>query len=199
MKTEEELVSHLKRYGVLRSKNLISAFMHIDRADFIRPEYFEEAYEDYPLPIGQGQTISQPYTVAFMLEALHLHPSDSVLDIGSGSGWTTALIAHCAKEVVGIERLDDLVRFGRRNLERYNLSNASIIRAGSELGIPGRTFDKILVSAAARTLPESLLSQLRNGGRLVIPVEHAIVVVAKDDQGMISQSFFEGFNFVPLI
>lgn len=199
MNSQADLVAHLRRSGVLRSPNLIDAFSRIDRADFIRPEYLPEAYEDYPLPIGYGQTISQPYTVAFMLEALQPQPGDTVLDIGSGSGWTTALIAHCAGSVTGVERIAELVAFSRRNLERYKFENASIIQAGKALGLPGQTFDKILVSAAADSLPETLLEQLKEGGTLVIPIGHSIRLLKKDADGTIREIIFEGFVFVPLV
>ena len=199
MNSQEALVAHLQRIGVLTSPLLIEAFRSIDRADFVRPEYRAEAYEDYPLPIGYGQTISQPYTVAFMLEALRLQPEDSVLDIGSGSGWTTALIACCAGSVRGVERIPQLVDYARANLARYTLDNASVREAGEALGAPGERFDKILVSAAAECLPTLLLEQLKEGGILVIPVRHAILVVHKEEDGHCTQQVYEGFIFVPLL
>jgi protein-L-isoaspartate(D-aspartate) O-methyltransferase len=199
MQSQAELVQHLIRTGILRSPALIDAFSTIDRIDFVRPEYQHEAYGDFPLPIGYGQTISQPYTVAFMLEALQPGPEDTILDIGSGSGWTTALLARCAKDVTGVERIAELVTFARDNLARYNFDNASVQQAGRELGIPSKTFDKILVSAAADELPRSLLEQLNPGGTLVIPIRNSIVVLNKMQNGEISQRTHQGFVFVPLI
>ncbi len=199
MNSQEALVAHLRRIGVLASPTLVEAFRSIDRADFVRPEFRAEAYEDYPLPIGYGQTISQPYTVAFMLEALQLRPEDSVLDIGSGSGWTTALIARCAASVMGVERIPQLVDYARTNLARYAFNNVSVREAGEALGAPGERFDKILVSAAAESLPVLLLEQLNDGGTLVIPVRNAIFVVHKEEGGRYTQQVYEGFIFVPLL
>ena len=199
MTSQSELVDHLRRRGVLNSKNLINAFHTVDRKDFVRPEYRSEAYEDYPLSIGYGQTISQPYTVSFMLEALQVGPDDSVLDIGSGSGWTTAMIATMAREVTGMERIPELVEFARQNLAKYDFPNARIERSGEELGCPQKTFDRILVSASAQYLPDTLISQLNAGGKLVIPVQDSIVVISKADDGSLSKEVFYGFVFVPLI
>jgi protein-L-isoaspartate(D-aspartate) O-methyltransferase len=199
MRTNSELVEHLQRSGVLHSSALIKSFTTIDRKDFVRPEHLPQAYEDYPLPIGYGQTISQPYTVAFMLELLELHPGDTVLDIGAGSGWTTALIAIIAKEVSGVERIPELAAFARTNLSKYGLNNATIKTATSELGIPGRTFDRILVSASAWDLPNTLIEQLNPGGILVIPVRDSIFQIKKQLDNTITEHEHYGFVFVPLI
>lgn len=199
MMTQNLLIAHLQNRGVLHSPRLIDAFYAVDRKDFVRPEHHWEAYEDYPLPIGYGQTISQPYTVAFMLEALDIRPEHSVLDIGSGSGWTTALIATMAKEVIGLERIPELVKFAKHNLQGYDFPNATILEAGSELGIPSRSFDRILVSASASHLPEPLLSQLKTGGKLVIPVEDSILLITREADGSLTREAFHGFVFVPLI
>ena len=115
----EILISHLKEKELLNSKELESAFRVIDRVDFVAEDHKVEAYEDYPLPIGFGQTISQPTTVAFMLELLDLEKGDKVLDVGSGSGWTTSLIAEIVKpqgKVWGVEIIPEMVEFGRKNL-----------------------------------------------------------------------------------
>lgn len=197
--SNDALVTHLRQTGVLRSPSLIRAFEAVDRAHFVPGAFRTERYEDHPLPIGFGQTISQPYTVAFMLELLQLRPTDAVLDIGAGSGWTTALMATIARHVTGIERIPQLVSFARSNLASCHFDNAEILSAGTTLGIPGRTFDKILVSAAADQLPYPLLEQLRPNGTLVIPVDHAIVVCQKSSEGEVISHQYEGFVFVPLI
>ncbi|TSC67192.1 MAG: hypothetical protein CEO19_327 [Parcubacteria group bacterium Gr01-1014_73] len=179
------------------------AFEKINRVDFIGPDYQAEADEDYPLPIGFGQTISQPFTVAFMLELLEPQKGDKVLDVGSGSGWTTALLAELVGDmgrVFGVEKIPELVSLGRKNLAKYNFPNAKIIQAGAELGLPSEApFDKILVSAAAEKIPETLLYQLKAPGLLVLPVKDAIIQIKKDAAGKIFQKEFPGFVFVPLV
>lgn len=202
-KAMDPLVDALTFAGVLRSPTIIAAFRAVDRTDFVRPEYRDEAYLDYPLPIGEGQTISQPTTVAIMLELLAPLPGERVLDVGSGSGWTTALLAHIVGEtgfVYGTERIPDLVRFGADNISRYNVPHASIRHAEKTLGLPSRApFDRILVSAASDTIPQELVDQLRPEGVMVIPVGTSVLRVEKHTDGSYTTRELPGFNFVPLI
>lgn len=191
------------KYSVLKNPRIIEAFEKIDRADFVLPEFHQEAHEDYPLPIGGGGTISQPYTVAFMLELLQPEPGDKILDIGSGSGWSTALLAQIVGEqgkVVGLEIVPELVEFGQKNLAKYNFPNAEIRQATpGVVGLPNESpFDRILVSAAASKIPEELIGQLKSPGRLVIPVQNSIWLVKKNSAGQISKTEYPGFVFVPL-
>jgi protein-L-isoaspartate(D-aspartate) O-methyltransferase len=165
-------------------------------------EYVEEAYGDYPLPIGFGQTISQPTTVALMLELLQPHKGDKILDVGSGSGWTTALLARIAESgpVYGVEIVPELVAFGAKNLGKYGFRNASIAQAGKELGLPREApFDRILVSASSSDLPESLVKQLKVGGTMVIPIGDSVFRIVKKTEKDIEEEEFPGFLFVPLI
>ena len=184
-------------------KIMYRVFKKIKRADFVRKGYQAEADENYPLPIGFGQTISQPFTVAFMLELLESQKGNKVLDVGSGSGWTMALLANLAGEtgkVFGVEIIPELVEFGRRNLAKYNFPNAEIVQAGAELGLTSEApFDRILVSAAAEEVPKTLLRQLKSPGILVLPVRNTIIQIKKDTAGKISQREFPGFVFVPLV
>ncbi len=202
METHKELIDALVASGVLKTPRIVEAFGRVDRAYFIPEELRQYAYIDAPLSIGEGQTISQPWTVAFMLELLQPKEGDRVLDIGSGSGWTTALLCEIVGaqgSVTGLERVDRLVAFGRKNLERFHKPNCRIEKAGASLGKPGETFDAILVSASADEIPVQLFEQLAPGGRLVIPVRDSIFSFEKDRNGELHEREFPGFRFVPLI
>jgi len=201
MYSAHELSNYLQQRGVLHSPLLIESFNAVDRKDFVPLSLRSEAYEDYPLPIGAGQTISQPYTVVFMLELLELGEEDIILDIGCGSGWTTALLAQAAKRgtVTAVERVPELLEFAAANLKKYHFKNIALQLAGRTLGVPGRRFDKILVSAAAHELPLELVEQLRPGGIMVIPIRNEIAVIYKKEEERFEQEDFYGFRFVPLI
>ena len=202
MKTMHELVDEMIFSNVLKSPHIIDAFKAVDRKYFVPEALREETYIDYALPIGNGQTISQPSTVAFMLEKLAPQKGDRVLDIGSGSGWTTALLCHIVGEegsVTGIERVSALVEQGEENLSQFDFDHGCIKKAGEKLGIPGEEFDRILVSAAADEIPEELFSQLKVGGILVIPVENSIYKFKKLSEEEIKTEEYYGFVFVPLI
>ncbi len=198
MKTNKELVDYLIRLGVLKTHSVIEAFLKADRADFVRGDYISEAYENYPLPIGYGQTISQPYTVAFMLELLQPKDYNSVLDVGCGSGWTTALLSFLVKNgsVIGTEIIDDLVEFGRNNIEKYKPYNAKIIKA-DKTPDKNAKFDRILVSAAADKIPQILLNSLKSDASMVIPIGSSIFLIEKK-KGIIYTREYYGFSFVEL-
>lgn len=202
MLNNRELIDHLIKRRVLVTRSIIDALSKMDRINFIRPEDLNRAYMDNPLSIGYGQTISQPYTVVFMLELLQPEKGNKVLDIGSGSGWTTALLAYIVQKegsVLGMEKASDLVKFGKSNIEKYNFTNAKIVQSGEELGKPEEQFDRILVSAAAREVPDELVDQLKIGGRMVIPVQSSIYKVEKVSEDQVEKDENYGFSFVPLI
>ncbi|KKW40121.1 protein-L-isoaspartate O-methyltransferase [Candidatus Kaiserbacteria bacterium RIFCSPLOWO2_02_FULL_54_13] len=200
--TNETLIASLKDSGAIRSATVEVAFRAIDRARFVTEELQPLAYADTVLPIGEEQTISQPTVVAFCLEWLQARTGDRVLDVGSGSGWTTALLAYLVGPtglVIGIERVPALVAFGSKNLSAYAFTHAHIEQAGNELGKSGAApFDRILVSASTDEVPETLAQQLADNGRMVISVRNAICVVDRTgDQFKVARH--EGFVFVPLI
>jgi len=200
--TNQQLVDSLRARVPLKMPELVEAFLSVDRIRFVPERYRDNAYHDGPFPIDHGQTISQPYTVAFMLELLKPQKGHSVLDIGSGSGWTTALLAHVVGNngrVRGIEKIPELVTLGQDNLAAFNFPYASIEQSGELLGTPGEVYDRILVSAAAKELPDTLCEQLKPRGILVIPVGKYILKVSKDSQGQVEADRHGFFYFVPLI
>jgi protein-L-isoaspartate(D-aspartate) O-methyltransferase len=202
MHSNQELVEYLIAHHRLTSPPIIAAFRAIDRQDFVPDNQKEWAYQDQALYIGHDATISQPSTVAFMLEKLKPAVGDKVLDIGAGSGWTTALLAHIvgsSGNVYGVEIIPPLVTFGNNNLLPYDLPHAHIEQATETLGLPTQApFDKILVSASATDIPDALLLQLRVGGILVIPIQEAIRQIRKLSDTQIDTHEYPGFVFVPL-
>lgn len=204
MEDLESLIKIMKEdSGVPENERIERAFKKVDRADFTPPEFREDAYLDKPLYIGEGQTISQPSTVAFMLELLAPKEGEKILDVGAGSGWTTALLAEVVGEggeVIGVEKVSSLVEFGVGNLEKYGYPNASIKKAGAELGDSANApYDEILVSASASEVSRELLEQLKTGGVLVMPVKEEIRKITKKEEGEIDEERYPGFVFVPLV
>ena len=203
MKNMQALINAMILSDRLENPQIIDAFRVVDRKYFVPDSFSEHIYVDAPLPIGNNQTISQPSTVAFMLEKLEPEEGNKILDIGSGSGWTTALLCHIAGEkgsVTGLERMDALVEQGEKNLSKLQFgSHCRIQRAGEKLGLPGEKFDRILVSASADEIPEELFFQLKIGGTLVIPVKNSIFKFKKVSDTYVEREEFYGFVFVPLI
>ncbi len=181
---------------------LAVAFKVAARENFVLPIMKDQAYLDQPLPINEFQTISQPSTVYMMLEWLDPKPGDRTLDVGSGSGWTTALLAHLVGQkgrVYAVERIPELVEFGHDNCVRLGVKNAEFYEAGENLGLTQYApYDRILVSASAPSLPESLVEQLKIGGKLVIPVKNDILEITRTSVDGHMTIKHPGFVFVPL-
>lgn len=200
------LIRDLIYQGYLKTDRIIDAFSKIKRVDFVPEELESAAQANIPLPIGQGQTISQPLTVAFMLEQLQPMPGDKILDIGSGSGWTTALLAQIVGKkgkVIGIERIKELCDFGTNNISKYNFlsgGRAKIICAdGSKGYVNEAPYDRILVSAAAEDFPKEIKKQLAVGGRMVVPVRGSIWMIERKSAKDFREKEYPGFAFVPLV
>ncbi len=183
---------------------LIETLLRIPRHLFVQEAMAAQAYSDGPLPIGDKQTISQPYIVALMTELLELHDTDHVLEIGTGSGYQTAILASLARRVWTIERIRPLAMQARKVLDSLHLLNVNIKVGDGTLGWPEEgPFDAILVTAGAPAIPETLAAQLAPGGRLVIPVgneaNQTLLRVRKAADGTLSQETGIGCRFVPLI
>lgn len=178
-------------------------FEQIPREVFLPEGVKKFAGEDRPLGIGYGQTNSQPTTVKWMLQWLDVRQGQKVLDVGSGSGWTSALLSHLVGPggtVEAVERVPELVAFGQKNCEKLGLKNITFYQAGERFGLPDKApFDCILVSAGANRLPEELVEQLKPGGIMVIPVKHDILVVHKKADKTVVVDRNRGFTFVPLL
>jgi protein-L-isoaspartate(D-aspartate) O-methyltransferase len=185
------------------TRTVDDAFQAFNRVDFLPHNEQMHARIDKPLPIGHGQTCTQPTTVRHMLEWLDIQPGDKVLDIGSGSGWTTALTSHITGifgVVYAVERITSLLKFGRNNCERLGVSNARFFRA--ERGVYGlpryASYDRILVSAEASAIPMELIKQLEPFGKMVIPVNGDILEITRMFDDEYETIVHSGFAFVPL-
>ena len=197
------MIQTMKTKGYLTSPTVEEAFRVVDRAEFVPPEQRENAYYDYPMSIGYEQTISQPSMVATLLQSLELVSGQKVLDVGAGSGWTTALIAELIGpkgKVIGVERIPELVEFGTRNLRKFDYPNAKIIQAGTQLGYPEEApYDRILVSADAKDIPGDLLPQMTRVGRMVVPICGRLCIITQSDKGRAEVQQTNLVTFVPLI
>ena len=192
--------------GYLKSDLIIDAFSEISRVEFVPRELELEAEVDVALPIGYGQTISQPLVVAFMLELLDPQRGQKILDVGSGSGWTTALLAYIVgKEgkVIGIERIKELKKFGEKNVDKFSFIKKNIAQfreTDGSNGLPEEApFDRILVSAVSYEIPEMLKKQLKVDGKLVMPIRNSIIYLEKRGENDFYTEEFPGFYFVPLV
>lgn len=181
------------------------AMQSVDRILFVRPEGESIAYADHPQSIGYGQTISQPTTVKYMLCWLDVQPENKILDLGSGSGWSSALLAQLVGQqslVTAVERVKELVNFGRNNCAKAGYSDIQFHQSTASLGWPDNgPYDRILVSAAAHgEIPPALIQQLAPGGKLVVPVDSSIFELKLNQQGELDYCHQHlGFVFVPLI
>jgi len=187
----------------ISDKRVLAAMARVPRELFIPSDYYHSAYEDRPLSIGFGQTISQPFIVALMTQALELKGGEKVLEIGAGSGYQAAILAELAKWVVSVERIPQLVESARQVLDKLGYTNVEIHVAEKTLGwVAGAPYDAIIVTAGAPRTPNLLLKQLTFGGRLVIPVgsrwEQELLKVTKKTRRNLIENL-GGCRFVPLI
>jgi protein-L-isoaspartate(D-aspartate) O-methyltransferase len=182
-------------------RSLRKAFQTIKREIFLLPAYADDAALDVPLPIGFGQTNSQPTTVWAMLEWLEVGPGDKTLDVGAGSGWTTALLAYMVapEAVYGVETVPELVRQARHNCTATGVKNAKFFQS-HHTGLPAHApYDRILVSASVDSVPEELIAQLSIGGKMIIPVHDTVLEIIKITKERLDIIPHPGFAFVPVI
>jgi len=199
---EAMVATQIEGRGV-KDPRVLAAMRKIPRHIFVQEALWERAYDDHPLPIGEGQTISQPYMVAVMTEALKLKGEEKILEIGTGSGYQTAILAELSEQVFTIERIDLLTKMARRNLDRLGYTNVVFRTGDGTIGWQDQApFDGILVTAGAPTVPRYLFEQLAENGRMVVPIGgmhgQELMLVRKKDGQPIKTRYF-GCVFVPLI
>ena len=197
----EKLVQFLAAQGIT-DQRVLEAMYSVPREAFVSQAMMHQAYDNNALPIGQGQTISQPYIVAKMTQMLELNHASRVLEVGTGSGYQTAVLAHLVQHVCSIERIKSLQWDAKRRLKQLDIYNVSTKHGDGWMGWPSKgPFDAIIVTAAAESVPQALLDQLADGGRLVIPVgdeQQQLYMIQRQGEQWISQSI-EDVRFVPLI
>lgn len=185
-------------------KRILKAFLQVPRHLFVPENYRDSSYEDNALPIGFGQTISQPSLVALMTSLLDLKGDEKVLEIGTGSGYQAAILSRLAGEVFTVERIPGLADKAKETLENLGLKNIHVYTADGSLGLPKfGPYDAIIVTAAAKEIPDSLVRQLKNGGRIIIPVGEEFgrqeLLVGEKSKGKLKIEKIEAVRFVPLI
>ena len=201
-----DLINNLIKENWLRSPEIIEAFKKIKRSDFLPEDVKDLAELNEAIPIGYGQTISQPLVVAFMLELLQLEEGEKILDVGSGSGWTTALLAEIVGEkgkIISIELIPELKEFGEKNVAKYDFVKKGTVEFICADGSKGykkeASFDKILASASAEKLPLAWKEQLKINGKIVTPIGSSIWLFEKKAEKEFIKTEYPGFAFVPLI
>ena len=201
--TPEDLVAAARSFGV-RDARVLAAIGETPRAGFVPPALAGRAYADRPLPIAHGQVTTQPSLVAAMIEALELTGGEAVLEVGTGLGWQTALLARLARAVWSVERFADLAEEARANLARHRITSATVVVGDGSRGLPhAAPFDAILVAAAFSRVPEPLAEQLGPGGRLVQPVgpggDDEVVLFERSEAGLVPRRRVTGAHFVRLV
>ena len=170
-KLRERMVEQQIKARGVSNRNVIAAMLKVPRHMFVPDDMVPYAYDDYPLPIGEGQTISQPYIVALMTELLEPKPTDVVLEIGTGSGYQAAVLAQIVKKVYSVERISKLAEFAKKNLRMLGINNVEVVLGDGWYGLPEHgPYNGIIVTAAPEDVPKPLLDQLADEGRLVIPI-----------------------------
>lgn len=197
------MVEEQLRQRGIRDQRLLAAMTKVPRERFVAPEFRVEAYADGPLPIGAGQTISQPLMIATMIEPLRVQPTDRVLEVGTGTGYEAAILGELAAEVWSIERHEGLADSARHMLQELGYSNVHVAHGDGSTGLPEHApFDKILVAAGAPQVPQSLITQLAEGGSMAVPVGNRVeqeLRILHKLRGEVTQTRSVQCCFVPLL
>ena len=198
----KKLVEELISKGIT-SKRVLNAIYNIPRHFFIENDFQDFAYEDKAFPISASQTISQPYTVAFQTEKLGINEGEKILEIGTGSGYQTAILIYLKTEVYSVERIFELKRKAKTTLSKLKLKPKKIIWADGYLGFEEKApFDKILVTAASKEIPQKLLKQLKINGKMIIPIgdlNQKMILIKKTDANNFEKTDLGSFKFVPML
>ncbi len=201
------LVNSVLKLKGIKDQKILDAFMTTPRHEFVPENLRIYSYKDHPLSIGDGQTISQPYIVALMVQLLEIQKTDKILEIGTGSGYQTAILSKLADEVFTVERIDNLARNARKVLKKLQITNVHFrVGDGTKGWIKAfpvcEFFDKIIISAASPEVPESLINQLKDGGILILPcgsrIQQDLIIVRKDGENNTKENH-GACSFVPLI
>lgn len=200
----EKMVARQIAARGVKDPRVLQAMREVRREEFVDAGRAHYAYDDGPLPIGKGQTISQPYIVAWMSELLELAPEHEVLEVGAGCGYQTAVLAKLCRHVYSLELVPELARQAKLNLMRAGIDNVTLAQGDGRLGWPhARTFERIIAAAAAVEVPQPLLNQLAPGGRMVLPVGRGgyqqMMLVTRNRQGALSYEELGAVAFVPLV
>jgi len=203
-KLRSDMVKHQIEARGVRDKRVLKVMREIPRELFVPEAVMVEAHSDHPLPIGHGQTISQPYIVAEMTELLELKGNEKVLEIGAGSGYQAAILSKLVKKVITIERIEGLAKKTQEFLKKHGYNNVTVIHGDGTKGYAKEApYDAVIVTAAADKVPQSLIEQLAEGGRFVAPVGHAfgqeLLRIRKMPGGKLHTEEHGGVIFVPLI
>ncbi len=206
LEDNERLVKHLISVGALKTPRMIEAFKKTPRHLFVREDYISHAYDDIPLPTYNGQTISQPYTVAIMTESLDPKPGNKILEIGSGSGYQSALLARCVGskgKIITVELEVKLVEFSKKNLERAEIKNVKVIKWDGKGGYEKEApYDRCIITAACPKIPKPIFKQIKIGGKIVAPVNDLLgqkmLMVEKVSDKEFKTKNLGSFVFVPL-
>ena len=203
-KNNNDLIRELKEKGIT-NKNILSAIKKVPRALFVNKNYSQRAYENIALPTECGQTISQPYVIAYMIDCLNLKKTDKVLEVGSGTGYQAAIISHLCQKIYTIEIFDKLFNQTKINIGKLKIKNV-IYKLGNGLNGWGEKilFDAIIVSAASKEIPPKLLQNLKNNGKLIIPMKYSfenqkLILIEKKSENNFKKKELFDVKFVPLL